>query len=150
MRKLGRYEDWKARQMRDPEFRAAVEELDPGFQVARLRIRQGLTQKELAKLVGTKQSGIARLESGRTEPSLSFLRRVVEALGGRLEVHIVAPEEVSVLEQASVSTVALDEAVGEEPMIIPPTESDFFEGMSCLFDWNAAASRTLTPEMMPA
>ena len=34
--------------------------------------------------MGTKQPSIARLESGSDLPRLSFLRRVVEALGGRV------------------------------------------------------------------
>jgi DNA-binding XRE family transcriptional regulator len=89
-----RFEDWEAEQMKDPEFRAAVEELGPAHQVACLRIMRGLTQEQLAELVGTKQPSIARLESGRTEPRLSFLRQVVEALGGHLEVRIVPSEEV--------------------------------------------------------
>ncbi|RLC89368.1 MAG: transcriptional regulator [Chloroflexi bacterium] len=87
-----RFEDWEAEQMRDPEFRAAAEELEPAYQVARLRIMRGLTQEQLAALVGTKQPSIARLESGKVEPKLSFLRRVVEALGARLEVRIVPLE----------------------------------------------------------
>jgi len=91
-----RFENWEAEQMQDPEFRAAVKELEPAYQVARLRIKRGLTQGQLAESVGTHQSSIARLESGKTEPSLSFLRRVVQALGGRLEVRIVPQEEVSV------------------------------------------------------
>ncbi len=90
-----RFEDWEANQMKDPEFRAAVEELEPAYQVARLRIMRGLTQEQLAELVGTKQSSIARLESGNTQPRLSFLRRVVEALGGRLEVRIM-PQEAAI------------------------------------------------------
>jgi transcriptional regulator with XRE-family HTH domain len=90
-----RFEDWENDQMKDPEFRAAVEELEPAYQVARLRIMRGLTQEQVAELVGTKQSSIARLESGNTQPRLSFLRRVVEALGGRLEVRIMPQEEAA-------------------------------------------------------
>ena len=33
-----RFEDWEAEQMRDPEFRAAAEELEPAYQKARRRI----------------------------------------------------------------------------------------------------------------
>ena len=88
-----RFEDWEAQQMQDPEFRAAAEALEPAYQVALLRMRQGLTQKELAERVGTKQPSIARLESGKAEPRLSFLRRVVEALGGELEVNIRMKDE---------------------------------------------------------
>jgi predicted transcriptional regulator len=94
-----RFEDWEAKQMQDPEFQAAAEELEPAYQVARLRMMRGLTQEQLAEMVGTKQPSIARLESGKMEPRLSFLRRVVEALGGQLEVQIVPQEEVPASEQ---------------------------------------------------
>ena len=80
--------------LRDPEFRQAYEELEPAYQVARLRIMRGLTQAQLAERVGTKQPSIARLESGQVPPRLSFLRRVVEALGGTLVVKIEAPDLV--------------------------------------------------------
>ena len=79
--------------MRDPEFRAEYEALEPAFQVAQLRIQRGLTQKELADLVGTSQPVIARFESGRMEPRLAFLRRIVKALGAYVEVRIVPVTE---------------------------------------------------------
>lgn len=88
-----RFEDWEAKQMQDLEFQEAAEVLEPAYQVARLRILRGLTQDQLAELVGTRQPSIARLESGKVEPRLSFLRRVVEALGGRLEVRIEPQEQ---------------------------------------------------------
>lgn len=88
-----RFEDWEAERLQDEEFRAAVEELEPAYQVARLRMLRGLTQAQLAKLVGTRQSSIARLESGKTQPSLAFLRRVIDALGGHLSIQIIAQEE---------------------------------------------------------
>ena len=83
-----RFEDWEAQEMQDPEFRAAARDLEPAYQVARLRMLRGLTQEELAQRGGTKQPSIARLESGKMEPRLSFLRRVVEAMGGSLQVRI--------------------------------------------------------------
>ena len=114
-----RFEDWEAEQMQDPEFRAAVEELEPAYQVARLRIKRGLTQKQLAKLVGTHQSSIARLESGNTQPRLSFLRRVVEALGGRLEVRIMPQEEALVVAQAPIVTIVNFNALPDaEPIFV--------------------------------
>ena len=96
--------------MRDPEFRAAAQALEPAYQVTRLRLKKGLTQKQLAKLVGTRQSSIARLESGKQPPSLSFLHKVVEALGGRLEVHIIAEGEVISLCQETVEIESSAEA----------------------------------------
>ena len=51
------------------------------------RHKAGLTQKQLAELVGTKQQVIARLEDADYEGhSLSMLQRIAAALGRRLEV----------------------------------------------------------------
>lgn len=82
-------DSYLAEQMRDPEFRAAYEALEPAYQIARLRILRGLTQEQLAEKVGTKQPSIARLESGRSTPSLDFLQRVAEALDAQVEIRIV-------------------------------------------------------------
>ena len=87
------YKVIKEEALRDPEVKAAYDALEPAYQVARLRILRGLTQEELAQLVGTKQPSIARLESGKDVPRLDFLQRVVEALGGKLTILIEAKEE---------------------------------------------------------
>ena len=89
------FEDWQNEQLKDAKFVAAARELEPGYQIARLRIQHGLTQAQLAELVGTRQPSIARLESGERKPSLSFLQRVAKVLDARIEVHLVpmdAPE----------------------------------------------------------
>jgi transcriptional regulator with XRE-family HTH domain len=87
-----------AERMRNPAFAEAYNALEPEFQVARqviaLRLQRGLTQKELAARIGTKQSGISRLESMDQLPSLSFLKRVAEALDAQLQIQLV-PKEVS-------------------------------------------------------
>jgi transcriptional regulator with XRE-family HTH domain len=88
-----RFQDWEAEQMADPEFRAIAEEMEPAYQLARLRILHGLTQQQLAELVGTKQPSIARLESGTVEPRISFLRKVAAALDSRVEIRIVPIQE---------------------------------------------------------
>jgi DNA-binding XRE family transcriptional regulator len=80
---------WQAQQLKDPEFVAAANELEPGYQVARLRIRRGLTQAQLAEMVGTRQPSIARLENGSSVPSLSFLDRIATALDARIELRVV-------------------------------------------------------------
>jgi transcriptional regulator with XRE-family HTH domain len=55
------------------------------------RVASGLTQAQLAKLIGTTQSVIARLEDADYQGhSLSMLHRIARALDGRLEVKIVA------------------------------------------------------------
>jgi DNA-binding XRE family transcriptional regulator len=83
------FEDWEAAQLQDPEFVEDLKELEPGYQIARLRILRGLTQAELAEKVGTKQPAIARLESGQATPSITFLRRLACALDANLEIRLI-------------------------------------------------------------
>lgn len=61
--------------------------------LARLRARAGLSQAALARLVGTSQPAVARLESGRHDVQLSSVIKVARALGLRLDlVEDAAPE----------------------------------------------------------
>lgn len=78
----------------DPELREMIAEEAVNAQVARMiyeaRTAAGLTQKQLAVMLGTQQSAIARLEDADYEGhSLGMLRRIAEALNQRLEVRFV-------------------------------------------------------------
>jgi predicted transcriptional regulator len=53
------------------------------------RQEKNLTQKDLAELVGTRQSNISRLESGNYNPTLEFLNKIARAIGKELEIRIV-------------------------------------------------------------
>lgn len=57
---------------------------DEAFEASHLitaaRVYAGLSQAELAKRIGTKQSGVSRAESGMVEPSISFLSKVARAI----------------------------------------------------------------------
>lgn len=86
------FEDWQAEQLKDPEFVAAANALEPGYQIARLRIQRGLTQAQLAEMVGTHQPSIARLENGNSVPSLSFLKRIADALDARIELRFISQD----------------------------------------------------------
>ena len=78
----------------DPELRAMIEEETLYAEIAalvyRARTAAGLTQARLAKLVGTSQPAIARLEDadygGR---SLAMLHKIAAALNRRLEIRLV-------------------------------------------------------------
>ena len=87
--------DWQQEQLSDPEFLIAARKLEPGYQIARLRILRGLTQAQLAELVGTHQPSIARLENGSRSPSISFLERVAQALDAQVEVKLVPEENIT-------------------------------------------------------
>ena len=77
--------------MKDPDFRKGYEKLQPEFAVIRAmieaRIKKNITQKKLALKLKTKQSVISRLETGRGNPTVSFLQKLAEALNTRLEIN---------------------------------------------------------------
>jgi len=92
-----KYEDFLEEQLSDEEFRNEYNEIEEQFTIAMeviaLRQKHNLTQKELAERVGTSQPAIARLESGNYRNlSLSFLRRIAQALNAVPEVHIRSRE----------------------------------------------------------
>ena len=59
---------------------------DIASQVFEARLKKGLTQMQLAKLIGTKQPAIARLEAGNVSwlPSLEMLFKIANALDAKL------------------------------------------------------------------
>lgn len=59
-----------------------------GNLVREARRRAGLTQVQLAELAGTTQSAIARLESGRTDPTFGQLQKLLKACGFSLLVRL--------------------------------------------------------------
>lgn len=52
------------------------------------RIKTGISQKELAQRIGTKQSAIARFEAGNVNPSLGFLEKMAEVMGYHLNIRL--------------------------------------------------------------
>jgi ribosome-binding protein aMBF1 (putative translation factor) len=59
---------------------------DIKHEIIRLRLEQGLSQKELAEKINTKQSAISRLESSDYNPSIELLAKVANALGKELQI----------------------------------------------------------------
>lgn len=87
--------DWKTHRkqlLRDPKLRQELRAHRLEYEIARAiikaRIAYGLTQKQLAAKLKTKQSVISRLENAQTKPSLSSLERLANILGARLEVRL--------------------------------------------------------------
>ncbi len=85
-------------QMKNPEFRAEWEALEPEYQVIRaiLEGRRGknLTQKQLAQITNITQADISRMENGEANPSLRTLKRLAEGMGMTLKIEFV-PKETS-------------------------------------------------------
>lgn len=80
-----------------PERLADLDRARANDQVARkivaLRTEAGLSQRQLARLIGTTASVICRLEDADYEGhSLAMLNRIAMALNRRVEIHFVPAE----------------------------------------------------------
>src|SRR6266581_2635630 len=85
-------------ELRDPDFaerfKRAGEAWDVALQIAALRQKAGLSQKDLARKLRTSQQQISRLESPSYEGhSLSMLRRVADVLGATVRVTLAPKGE---------------------------------------------------------
>lgn len=76
----------------DPDVKKYYDDLAPEYQLVSsiidARLKQKMSQKDLADKVGTKQSAISRLESGNYNPSLKLLQKVARALNARLSISL--------------------------------------------------------------
>ncbi len=76
--------------VKDPKFKKAYGALEPEYaiihQIIKQRIQLKMSQKDLAKKLGTKQSAISRLESGTFNPTLSFMKKLSKALDSDLVI----------------------------------------------------------------
>lgn len=82
----------KQEMLADADTRAEYDALADEFAIAReliaARARAGLSQSEVAQRMGTTQSVVARLESGKRPPSMRTVERFAQAVGGHLVFRI--------------------------------------------------------------
>jgi DNA-binding XRE family transcriptional regulator len=79
-------------ELKNKSFKKEFDLLDEEFALAKeiinLRKKNNITQKELAKRIGSSQPAIARIESGNYHNvSLAFLRKLANALGAVPQIH---------------------------------------------------------------
>ena len=83
--------DLKKQWLQDKEFSDAYSSLAVEFAVAKsiiqARTKAHLTQQEIAEKIGTTQSVIARLESGKVTPSVSTLQKIAIATHTKLSIN---------------------------------------------------------------
>lgn len=86
-------------QLKDSEFQAEWNNIQPEMDVMRAivdaRIKQGLTQTELAQRIGMNQADISKLEHGNRNPSLELLKKLANGLGMELKLSFVPIHSVS-------------------------------------------------------
>ena len=83
--------DLKKQWLQDKEFSDEYVSLALEFAVAKsiiqARTKAHLTQQEIAEKIGTTQSVIARLESGKVTPSVSTLQKIAVATHTKLSIN---------------------------------------------------------------
>ncbi|MDD2814190.1 MAG: helix-turn-helix transcriptional regulator [Thiotrichaceae bacterium] len=90
----------KAKMLENPEVKAEYDRLAPEMELLdellRARMAAGLTQAQVAERMNTQAPVISRLEStlmsGKHSPSVATLRKYAEAVGCKLEIHLVVPK----------------------------------------------------------
>jgi ribosome-binding protein aMBF1 (putative translation factor) len=87
------FQTWFQEQMKDPDFRVGYEKVrqenEPIRAIIRARMEKGVTQASIAKKMGTTQSSIARVESGKSHPTIPFMQRLADALDMKLEIRFL-------------------------------------------------------------
>lgn len=88
--KLKKFDDYLAEQLKDPEFKAGYDALEPEFSLIKAlmdaRLEKGLTQKELAEMTGISQGDISRIERGTANPSIKTIQRLATALDKKVQI----------------------------------------------------------------
>lgn len=84
------FDDYLREELKNPEFKRLFDEygrqLEIAYQILQLRKKKKLSQAQLAKKIGTKQSNIARMESGQQNFSVEILEKIADALGCNLKI----------------------------------------------------------------
>jgi transcriptional regulator with XRE-family HTH domain len=103
----GKFAEDRNEKLRDQEFArefgAEVAKVDFAVTLTKARKKAGVTQAQLANLLGVKQSYIAKLERGDNNPTLGKAGKILAALGLCLQTN-VAPLKAGTLEKGDLLT----------------------------------------------
>lgn len=88
------FREYLEKKIKQPRFRRGFEEekrkLDLGYQIFLAREKVGVTQSQLAKMIGTRQSNISRLEQGNYNFTVEMLEKIARALQYSLKIELVS------------------------------------------------------------
>lgn len=88
---LTSWKDYEKKLMKRKGFKKMAEKNEPKYQLVRsligARIKKNMSQKELARRIGSKQPVISRLENMQSFPTLSLLERIGHALDTKLQIY---------------------------------------------------------------
>lgn len=87
------FQEYLAEKLKNPKFKKYYDEygkqLEIAYQILQLRKQKGLSQAELAKKIGTKQSDIARMETGQQNFTTDTLQKIASVFKRDLRVEFV-------------------------------------------------------------
>jgi predicted transcriptional regulator len=87
------FRDFLNEQMKDPEFAAEYEALQPEREYIRAMLSarndMGLTQQQLAERCGIRQSNISRIENGTSSPTVATLQKIAAGMGKKLRIEFI-------------------------------------------------------------
>jgi len=87
------FDEFVARKLSDPNFKAEYDALEPEFAIIHAMIEarktSGLTQSQLAKRAGISQGDISKIETGNANPSLNTLKRLANGMDMRLRLEFL-------------------------------------------------------------
>lgn len=86
------FKTFKRTTLSNPAVKKEYDALEEEFALIRAlldaRTRAKLTQAQVARRMGTSQSAVARMESGRSLPSMTSLRKYAHATGSTVEIKL--------------------------------------------------------------
>ena len=87
---MSSHRNYLKEQLKDPEFAAEWERQRPEREyvtaIIAARLEQNLTQKELSKRTGIRQSNISRIETGNCSPTIATLQQLAGGIGKTLHI----------------------------------------------------------------
>ena len=79
--------------LKDKNFKKEYDALAPRYEIVskaiEMRLKNKMTQEDVARKIGTTKSNISRFESGNYNPTIDFLIKLSDALGKHLKVSMV-------------------------------------------------------------
>ena len=87
------FQEYLAEKLRNPKFKKYYNEygkqLEIAYQILKLRKQKRMSQAELARKIGTKQSNVARMETGQQNFTTDTLQKVASVFKRDLKIEFV-------------------------------------------------------------
>ncbi len=87
------FQEYLAKQLKNPKIKKYYDEygkqLEIAYRILELRKKGGISQSELAKRIGTKQSNVARMERGEQNFTTQILQKIALAFKRDLKIEFV-------------------------------------------------------------